>query len=347
MSRYYRDDRTSNKITDNWYHVKDVNESYYTPFVSGKRRKFYSGDGSVKPTPKEVVDITSNEEKEFYYEYAGGFFVEKLYEPGLDAITLPDGVYIYRESSYDGRLPERLTPYHLREDKIVPFKSLFDPIKQDVENFLNNKEVYTKHEMMYKMGLLMYGSPGGGKTISIRRLIKELFSENAVVIFFNSKLPELELMDKLKETLDGRLKIFIFEELVAGLKDWDVEHALNFFDGEQTMGDSIIIATTNFPEALPKNISDRPSRFDKLYNFEKIAPEEARDYIASLLGKPPGEVDLKNAADLSIASLKEACLVCLLRGIPLSESLKEQKERSKLCNKQFAKATSAGFSAFD
>ena len=337
MTRFLKD---SPKYTNCWFEVKTVNGVCYTPFTKGKYIHEFAGDGSKEPTPKEIVDfLESDDKKDWFYEDT----VFKHYsseEASGNPVKLPSGVYEHYQK--EDELKERLVPFSLRTDGFVSLDKVHEKIQNDIESFINNKKLYNKHQLFYKLGLLFYGSPGNGKSFRLRQIIKYTIEKNKdlIVIFVNNKIPSNSFLNSVKETLSDRLKIFVFEELLCSTeREHQIENLLNFLDGELSTENTIILSTTNYPEKLPGNIVDRPSRFDKLYHFDNPTAKEREKLINFFLQRTPLEEDVKVTDGLSIAAIKEVCLQHLLNNKEITQACKEMKDRQQLIKKAFARPT--------
>lgn len=319
-----------------WYKVSTPSGVFFTPYASRKTNYLVIGDGVADPTPKELAEVLEEDPNSYLHE--SGKLVVKPYnnETDMEAIELSGGSYIFREAS--GSSPDRLVPLELRADGCTALGTTFSNVQNDISNFLDSEKVYRDLGVIYKLGILLYGSQGNGKTTLIRKILKELVPKEAIIILIDKEFPDDEFLITVKNTLGDRLKVFVFEELALDLSDWFVGRLLSFLDGELSIDNSISFATTNYPEKLPMNIVDRPSRFDKLYEFEMPTKEERAELFRYFLGYAVQDQDLELSKDLSIASIKEASLLVLINKMSLSDAIKTMKRRSVLCSKAFAKS---------
>jgi SpoVK/Ycf46/Vps4 family AAA+-type ATPase len=194
----------------------------------------------------------------------------------------------------------------------------------------------------------LYGPPGNGKTSLIREVIRAQISapvSNDAVIIFMDRIPPRRFIRTIQATLSNRLKVVIFEELAAALKNSELDHALAFLDGETSLDRCLILATTNYPERLPGNIVDRPSRFDKLYRISD-PDEQCRELLLeNYLGRKIEPSEIQTTKGLSTAGIREACLLVRLKNIPFTDaSLLLQRHRD-FVKKEFGAIKEIGFSA--
>lgn len=327
-----------------WYRFKTKNEIWYSPFTKYKINYSYSGDGSKAPTPKEIADFRNNHQ-DYYYDDGCFYEYDKEDFTGIDLVNLPNDIYMYQNKNENK--PERIEPLELRKDSYIEFSHTYKQLEDDITKFLNNKKIYKENGFIYKNGYLLYGPPGQSKTVTVRRLINKFFNKKAIVIFFDATLPSTKFFTKLKETINDKLKIFIFEELTCATGNRDIDKFLSFLDGEFSTDNTIVLATTNYPEKLPGNIVDRPSRFDKLYRFDNPNSKEREILISTFLKREATKAELEESKELSVADLKEICLNCLIEKTDnFSYYCKIMKDRKQLCKKAFAKSASVGFGSF-
>jgi transitional endoplasmic reticulum ATPase len=59
-------------------------------------------------------------------------------------------------------------------DEVILDSAMKANLIEDVHGFFNNQQLYTKHSVPWKRGLILHGIPGNGKTISIKAFINTL-----------------------------------------------------------------------------------------------------------------------------------------------------------------------------
>jgi len=144
----------------------------------------------------------------------------------------------------------------------------FDHIKKVVRNW----DKLSKGER--KMGLILYGLPGGGKTASITQLVKDVAGE--ATVFFVSNLPA-SFLAQIYPWLEKIGPNIIVCEDMDGIQvrrdglGWDSESPrfisllLDVLDGDKEY-DVITVATTNYPERFDRAIL-RPGRLGMCIEF--------------------------------------------------------------------------------
>lgn|GEM_PF-4009836 len=329
-----------------WFKIGSGDSHYFTPFKRKVNR--YHALDIQNPTPGQIADELNRLEADDAEHYLGGYF--STYAPDqllYNACDLPDGIY-YHAPETNGA-PERLLPMEMRTDTYLRLEEVYEQMKEDIISFFESEEIYRTigdTGVQYRRGVLIYGPPGNGKTSLIREIIKNDAPKNSVTIFFE-KMPSKALVSRMKKTLANRMKIIVFEELVAMLQDARMERVLDFLDGETSLDRSLIFATTNYPERLPANLVDRQSRFDKLYEVENPSPDMRRKILAFLDRKKLEEITeetVKLTKDLSVVALREVVLLCRKNKYTVEKAIAAMKAHKEKVKKAFAKSKEIGLS---
>src|SRR2546423_2000599 len=168
-------------------------------------------------------------------------------------------------------------------DNLILPGVLKEEIQKDFENFFASREVYEKYGIPWKRGVLLIGPPGNGKTHTVKALINQLRKPCLYVKSFKSRreteqdnmrcvfqrarqiMPCIIVLEDIDSLIDGKNRSFFLNEL----------------DGFALNTGVVVLATTNHPERLDTAILDRPSRFDRKYNFDLPAVAERLAYVSA------------------------------------------------------------------
>jgi transitional endoplasmic reticulum ATPase len=225
-------------------------------------------------------------------------------------------------------------------EEIGGLKDQIKRLREIVELPLRHPEVIARLGIEPHSGILMYGSPGCGKTLIAKALAAE--SEANFYIINGPEIvnkyygeTEARLRDIFKEAKDSGPSIIFIDEIdaIAPKREeafGDVEkrvvaQLLSLMDGMSERGNVIVLGATNRPESIDPALR-RPGRFDR--EIEVAVPNvEGRLEILQIhtRGMPLGhDIDLRKlaselygytGADIK-ALCREAALKALRRYLP-------------------------------
>ena len=221
---------------------------------------------------------------------------------------------------------------------------------ENIQKFLQSKALYRKLQMDYRRSILLHGDPGTGKSQYLYHLSKELIDDyNAIVIRIenSSHLSDFEssILQKLA-TRPDRLKVIIIEELADFTRGREVTTILHLLDNMHFRENVMFLLTTNYPERIPENVVDRPSRLDLLSGVY------SRDYTSEfvdawyefILGEPISDHERGQQwyeevpGKLSPAYMKELFIYSQLLEVTINEAWVLIKDRKRSIKENFAHA---------
>jgi transitional endoplasmic reticulum ATPase len=198
------------------------------------------------------------------------FRIEKMMPKAITRIERSTRLSIMAETTSD-RKP-RVT-----YEEIGGMKEQIKRLREIVELPMRHPEVFARLGIEPHSGILMYGSPGCGKTLIAKALASESEANYFIINgpeIMNKYYGETEarLRDIFKEARDSSPSIIFIDEIdaIAPKREeafGDVEkrvvaQLLALMDGMSERGQVIVLGATNRPESLDPALR-RPGRFDR------------------------------------------------------------------------------------
>ncbi len=159
---------------------------------------------------------------------------------------------------------------------------LKNQIMQDIEAFFDEGvSIYQQLKLAPFRKLLLAGVPGTGKTMLCAALAKHALSKKRIVVYVSGSDREGASFEKIQRAFQAVAAaryptLLIVEELDAYLHGDDKARILNVLDGIESPNNpngSLLLATTNYPEAIDERISRRPGRLDRIFVIPTIQDE--------------------------------------------------------------------------
>ena len=171
-----------------------------------------------------------------------------------------------------------------------------DDLWANTLGFLTNKQHLAQYGVPIKRGVLLVGEPGTGKTLACKALLAEAKGITCLVASINV-LDHPAFIWELYELAQDLSPCIVFIEdvdLIAQEREVfgysrgsALLTLLSVLDGVEECSGVVTIATTNCQETLDKAISKRPSRFDRVIQFQRPSLEHRKELISLLCRKIP------------------------------------------------------------
>jgi len=156
-------------------------------------------------------------------------------------------------------------------DDVILDPAMKEALISDVHGFFDSRSVYEEYSVPWKRGIIFHGTPGCGKTVSIRALMNTLQAKKVASLYVKSFDNCQGMQYSIREIFSRARQmapcLLIFEDLDSLVKDEVRSYFLNEVDGLEDNNGILMIGSTNHLERLDPGISKRPSRFDRKYHY--------------------------------------------------------------------------------
>ncbi|MEO1290053.1 MAG: ATP-binding protein, partial [Chloroflexota bacterium] len=168
-------------------------------------------------------------------------------------------------------------------DDVILDQPLKTAIMDDIEAFFNEGvEIYRKLKLTPFRKLLMAGVPGTGKTMLCAALARHALNERRIVVYVSGSDRDGATFEKMQRAFQAVASaslptLLIVEEIDAYLRGDDKARILNVLDGIESPNNqkgTLMIATTNYPEAIDDRVFKRPGRLDRIFVVPTIQDEK-------------------------------------------------------------------------
>ena len=223
-------------------------------------------------------------------------------------LKLPNGVYKIVETRDD----IKVVPHKINTDELYTFSENFtEKILKEVNEFWGKKDIYKKHKLTHKRGILLCGCPGSGKSSIINLLIKQIIETDGLVFMINNtqefRLYSQVLKPMVRKIEPERPIITVIEDINQLIDDMGGSdyQLLDFMDGKNTIDHHLIIMTSNDTTSLSEALL-RPSRIDLTYEIPNPSEKIRKEYFMKKGLEKEKAVEMAKATNgMSFAQLKE------------------------------------------
>jgi len=268
-------------------------------------------------------------------------------------LSVKPGMYLLTQTQM-GIIPEKT---ELHKKKLLESITNTQTIINEANTFFDRLHVYDKLQRPKKRGVLLYSAPGMGKSMAISDFCNKAMQEDPGTVVFVWPTSDIEssvvskfLSVNSKFTPKCTRLVLIIEDIGGGEREGNYGSRgvdagmLNLLDGLEVTFKlpTFIIATTNYPENLLKELADRPGRFDLMLELDPPTSQERIDLVEFLLQSPMSLEDkeaIKSEKydNFSLAHVEEIVVRSLLHDKSLSIVAQELLEHSKRFKREFSK----------
>lgn len=196
----------------------------------------------------------------------------------------------------------------------------------------DTKARYKKCGVTHKMGLLFEGPPGTGKSATINPVIDQLVREGALVFFDADPSLVATVLPAVRQQNPEKLIAIVYEEFDEWLKQ-DQATINSFLDGQLSVNNMVVLATTNYISRIPARIKNRPSRFQYVINIGVPSKEFREEWFRAKLTEI-GEVDklamfVDQSDGMVIDQMKDLIVSHIALDMPLPDVVKKLQDMSE------------------
>ncbi|KAH7041233.1 P-loop containing nucleoside triphosphate hydrolase protein [Microdochium trichocladiopsis] len=169
-------------------------------------------------------------------------------------------------------------------DDVILDPAMKKAIIDDHNSFFDSRETYAKLMVPWKRGIIYYGPPGNGKTISVKATMRMLYERKPIVntLYVRSLVsyrgPEFSIQQVFAKAREFAPCYLVLEDLDTIITPAIRSYFLNEVDGLKNNDGIFMIGSTNHLDRLDPGISKRPSRFDRKYLFPDPSLEQRVAY---------------------------------------------------------------------
>lgn len=176
-------------------------------------------------------------------------------------------------------------------ENVILEEPLKNRIRDDIDSFFNvGVNLYRELNLVPFRKLLFVGPPGTGKSTLCAALARHSINQKRAVVYVSDSDDNKTGFRLIRRALDtveqSRFPVvLVIEELDAYLRKEEKAQILNVLDGMEAPNNKrgvLLIATTNFPEAIDERISKRPGRIDQIFVIPPIENESQADRMLRL-----------------------------------------------------------------
>lgn len=202
-----------------------------------------------------------------------------------------------------------LNQIKLENDALVALPdSVTAEVVEEVRKFRTLRERFREFGFLHKRGVMLWGPPGGGKTVAIAQVTEIVVGgEGGIAALVDDPEAAVQCLQLVRRIEPQRPILGILEDIDALVDRHGEAPYLALLDGEAQIDNVVYLATTNYPERLSDRFSDRPSRFDTVRYVGMPTAQARKLYLEAKCPYLNGQADhyVQVSEGFSIAHLRE------------------------------------------
>jgi SpoVK/Ycf46/Vps4 family AAA+-type ATPase len=162
------------------------------------------------------------------------------------------------------------------DDVVLP-PGFAEEIQSNVTGFFRGADRYRELGLPYRRGFLFTGSPGCGKTLTLKAMANTI-DATFITVLTKATVDEGDIHHAFYLAAKHAPAVVFFEDLdrLVDSEHLSLSYFLNLLDGFKALDGLLVVATANDPTKLDPALVHRPSRFDRVWKFPLPKLEQRR-----------------------------------------------------------------------
>jgi len=219
-------------------------------------------------------------------------------------------------------------PHEVKTDDLLKFEDKRQNIvTSEINKFWKMKSNFNDLGFVHKRGMLLYGSPGTGKSCILKIVMNNIMAEGDIVLIVKQPHLLTIAMNVIRQIEPSRRVLAILED-VDELVRYNEHELLGLFDGDSQQDGMVLLGTTNYVDKLPPRML-RTGRFDRVIEISNPGSKGRLAYFnMKLKGKETKKVIstlVKVTKGFNFSQMKEIIVSCYCLNYNLSDALNRIK----------------------